>query len=74
MGRGQVTHIFSGMLEARGTVDGKGSKMDPLMECGALGFCPSCLAVMPVQRLLEGMGGLPAMWLSGGLYTCFSSL
>lgn len=24
MGRGQVTPIFSGMLEARGTVDGKG--------------------------------------------------
>lgn len=55
------------MLEARGTVEweGKSSKIDPLRECGVLGFCPSCLAVMPVQRLLVGMGGAAshvALW------------
>lgn len=68
--------------ERRYAWEEKSSKMVPMTEHGVICFCPSCVAMTPVlrcQRLLPtrplvGTGGLPAAWLSGGLYTCFSSL
>lgn len=81
-GRGQVTHF---LWDVRGKSHGKGgnsNKMVPMTKTGAICSCPSCVTMMPVvqyprllsTRLLMGMGGQPAGWLSGGLYTCFSSL